>query len=338
VRTSAEARQPLPDHEGRREGDSGVTRLLSGDVATDLGDVTCALGVFDGVHEGHRKVIGDCVARAREIGAKSLVLTFDRDPEEVLFPERSARKILSNEDRIALLEDLGADYVLVRTFDKEFSRVAPRDFVETVLLSNMTPRAVFVGNDFHFGHRAAGNVRLLREMLADSGCEVVGEDLVCESGEPVSATRIRFLIENGGLGEANEMLGRMHYVRADVRLGRQVGRTLGYPTANLVPCHDYVTLCDGVYAGYVFAKGAWHRASISVGVPKTFGDIAWTIEAHLIDFDDDIYDERVVACFATYLRPMIKFSSPDELIDAIAHDTGVAEGLPMPPAGLASVL
>ena len=306
--------------------------IYGGESEGGLGEVACALGVFDGVHCGHRKLIGDCIARAGELGIRSLVLTFDRDPEEVL-TTRSARKLLSNADRLAMLASLGVDYVLVQRFDEAFAHMAPEEFVQRTMLSEMDPRAVFVGSDFRFGHKASGDVALLARELGASGCEVVGEDLVCDSGDPITATRIRGLVETGGLDEANALLGRMHFVRADVRLGRQVGRTLGFPTANLVPCDDYVSLADGVYAGYVQAKGEWHRASISVGVPKTFGDIAWTIEAHLIDFDADIYDERVVACFARYLRPMVKFGSPDELVAQIARDTEAAAALPLPPEG-----
>ena len=134
--------------------------IYGGESEGGLGEVACALGVFDGVHCGHRKLIGDCIARAGELGIRSLVLTFDRDPEEVL-TTRSARKLLSNADRLAMLASLGADYVLVQRFDEAFAHMAPEEFVQRTMLSEMDPRAVFVGSDFRFGHKASGDVALL---------------------------------------------------------------------------------------------------------------------------------------------------------------------------------
>jgi len=292
------------------------------------GDSVCALGVFDGVHMGHRTIIADCIARAKSSGARSVILTFDVDPLEVLRPDASARKLQSNEDRIEMLRTLGADVVAIQHFDHDFARMHPLVYIQEAITKFMTPKCIFVGKDFRFGHKASGDVALLKKELYEFGCTVVGEELYCELGAPVTATRVRNLIEEGALDSANELLGRYHTIRATVAHGREVGRTLGFPTANLVGEHDYVKMCDGVYAGYVEVEGTWHRASISVGVPKTFGDIAWTTEAHIIDFDEDIYDAHVRAAFARYLRPMVKFDSLGELTAQIARDTQAAADLP----------
>ncbi|MGI6221179.1 MAG: riboflavin biosynthesis protein RibF [Coriobacteriales bacterium] len=310
----------------KSEGKSRVIRVGQGEFVH--GDSVCALGVFDGVHAGHRTIISDCIEKARETGANSVILTFDVDPVEVLSPDKSARKLLSNDDRIEMLRTLGADVVAIQHFDHEFARMHPLVYIQEAITKFMTPKCIFVGKDFRFGHKAAGDLTLLKRELYEFGCAVVGEELYCELGAPVTATRIRNLIEEGALDSANELLGRPHFFRATVAHGREVGRTLGFPTANLVAEHDYVKMCDGVYAGYVEVDGTWHRASISVGVPKTFGDIAWTTEAHIIDFDADIYDAHVRAAFARYLRPMVKFDSPAELMAQIARDTQTAADLP----------
>ncbi|MGI6216719.1 MAG: riboflavin biosynthesis protein RibF [Coriobacteriales bacterium] len=296
----------------------------------NIGDIVFALGVFDGVHMGHRKLISDCCEYAKEAGAKSAIMTFDVDPEEI-FGDASTRKLLSNEDRISVLSRLGADMVLVLKFDEQFSQESPQMFLDTAIRTHMNPLGVYVGCNFRFGHRASGDARFLKKALGDA-CNVVDEELLCHNGEPVTATRIRDLIENGKLDAANHMLNRMHSMRTRVVKGRQVGRTIGYPTANLVGLHDYVKPCDGVYAGFIVVEGECYRTSISVGVPKTFGDIEWTIEAHIIDFDKDIYGEDVTVYFAEYLRPMIKFDSTDALVAQIAADTEHAASLPMPEA------
>ncbi len=318
----------MQDSQTRQKARSTI--VYSSNDSSFLGDVVCAMGVFDGVHLGHRRLISDCIAKAKELGARSLILTFDVDPEEI-FRNGSARKLMSNEDRISTLCSLGADIVYVQQFDEDFSKTPAVQFIETIMEGKMNPLGVYVGSNFRFGYKASGDVACLIDELSGKGCQVVGEDLLCEDGEPITATRIRDLVESGGLEDATEMLGRMHFMQADVRKGRQVGRTLGYPTANLVPSHDYVKLAEGVYSGYLLVHGDWYRASISVGVPKTFGDIKATIEAHLIDFDEDIYDKHVVVCFANYLRPMIKFDSTDALVEQITADTNAAAELPFPP-------
>ena len=306
----------------------GESKIIYTDqVEGGIGAAVCALGVFDGVHIGHRRLIADCLAQAAELGVSSAVMTFDVDPEEV-FSHGPARKLLSNEDRIAMLAGLGADYVLVQRFDETFARVDAHDFVRQTMCSCMDPAGIYVGANFHFGCGAKGDVELLRHEFRNSRCIVTGENLLEYDGAPVTATRIRDQLEAGELASANEMLGRMHGFRGLVVHGRQVGRTLGYPTANLVPTSDYVKLADGVYAAYTRVHGTWFRTSVSVGIPKTFGDIASTIEAHLIDFDEDIYDETVEICFAKRLRPMVKFDSPDALVAQIAADTEAAAALP----------
>lgn len=311
--------------------DREVSRVVRcGGERSDLGKVCCTIGVFDGIHAGHRRIISDCIASARDRGVPSVIVTFDPDPEE-LFANGHSRKLMSNQDRIAALARSGADVVVARRFDGEFSHMQPVDFIHE-LLGEMDPVAIFVGRDFRFGYGAMGDVGLLERELGGPGCKVEGEELLCEGGEPVTATRIRDLIQDGSIEEANSLLGRPFHMVGTVVRGRQVGRQLGYPTANLAPVCDYVHICGGVYIGYVLVHGSWYKASISVGVPKTFGDLPPTIEAHLVDFDEDIYDEEVVVCFTRYLRPMMRFDSTDELAEAISWYTRAAAEQPPEPS------
>ncbi len=302
--------------------------------AKDLDDsskgAVCALGVFDGVHLGHQKLINDCIEMAKKQGVPSVIFTFDIDPEEI-FNNINPRKLVTNFQRIMMLSELGADFVVVQTFDQDFSKLSPEEFVETTL-SKIEPTEIFVGCDFRYGYKASGDVGLLKSELAQKSCGVCAEDLLLASdGIAITASRIRDYLELGKVEIAAEMLGRMHFITSEVLRGRQVGRTLGYPTANLQFAKNALKICDGVYAGYVYVDDMWHRAAISVGVPKTFGDVASTVEAHIIDFDKDIYGQVVTACFAKYLRPMVRFSSTDELVAQIAKDDAASADLPDSP-------
>ena len=297
----------------------------------NLGAVVCAMGVFDGVHIGHRRLISDCIEAAREKGCKSAIITFDIDPTE-LFAKDSPRKLMTDDDRIALLATLGADYVVVDAFTKAYSQLSPESYIERVLLSELEPAALFVGSDFRFGHMAAGTVETLRAILEPRGCEVVAHELLECDGEVVTASRIRDLVQSGSIELVNELLGRTHFMHAIVVEGRKEGRKLGFPTANLVPVIDYAKMADGVYAGYVRVEGEWFKSAISVGVPKTFGDIEWTIEANILDFDRDIYGLQVDACFSRFLRPMQAFNGLDELIAAIRNNVAQTAELPPHPA------
>ncbi len=296
-----------------------------------ISGAVCALGVFDGVHKGHQKIISDCIASAQKIGCKSAVITFDLDPEE-LFYKGNPRKLMSNQDRLATLASLGADYVIVMRFDESFAKMTPKEFTSMLSLGGNAPAELLVGTDFRFGYQASGDVDTLERELASGSCEVCPKDLLCIDGSPITATRIRDLIESCDIKQANMLLGRMHYFVSEVVMGRQVGRTLGFPTANLVLPDNQIRLGEGVYLGYVLVDGQWHRSCISVGVPKTFGDLPPTVEAHIIDFDEDIYEQKVAVCFAEYLQPMEKFNSVEELSAKIASYREAATQLPACPA------
>ena len=260
-----------------------------------LDRASVAFGVFDGVHEGHRFIIGEAVNTAREEGRASAVITFDIDPDEVFAADR-LKKLMTNEARIAKLAELDVDAVVVLPFSREFAAQSPEDFLDACFGGGV-PSHIHIGSDFHFGRKAAGNVESLRVWGAERGMEVHGHELLSEGGRPVTATRIRGLLSEGRAGE---------------------GRDFGFATANLEVPPMLLAVGEGVYACYAVVEGARYKAAVNVGVPATFADTAKeNIEVHLLDFDEDIYGQDIEVEFIEWLRPMRAFESTDELIATV---------------------
>jgi riboflavin kinase/FMN adenylyltransferase len=300
------------------------------------GAFVCAIGVFDGLHEGHQFVIGEAIKQARRLGIPAVAITFDRDPDEHFLTPENQRKLLVNEDRIRFLAVSGVDAVLVIPFDAELSAQGPFEFLDTVLAAHGDPRGIHVGADFRFGHRALGTVGDLRAWAARRDCEIFAHRLLTDEGLPVTATRIRDALQAGELALANQLLTRPYFLWARVTEGRGVGRDLGFPTANLKLEERLVRPADGVYAGVVTLDDAHadaterlFRAAISVGVPTTFGQAPATIEAHMLDFDGDLYGRRLKVCFLKYLRPMRPFASVEELQRAVQTNIEQTRALPL---------
>lgn len=279
----------------------------------NLGEFTCAIGVFDGVHQGHQYIIGEAKRQAQALGIASYVFTFDIDPDELFCTPEQQRKLLTNDDRIKMLATYGTDGVIVIPFNAEFAGQAPFDFLGAIIAAHGSARGIHVGFDFRFGAKAAGTVDNLRVWGADRGCEIFAHSLLPERGLPITATRIRNALQAGELALANALLTRPYYLRACVAPGRQVGKGLGFATANLELEQRLTRPADGVYAGIVPLDGVHYKAAISVGIPATFEDAPPTIEAHLLDFDGDLYGRELKVYFMEYLREMRAFDSVDEL-------------------------
>jgi riboflavin kinase/FMN adenylyltransferase len=300
--------------------------LPSGSVVT--------IGAYDGVHLGHRTLIDKVLENAEILGAKSGVVTFDRNPAAVVRPSSAPRVLTELDHKLELLAATGVDFTLVIRFDLHRSEESAEDFVREVLCSRLRARMVIVGHDFHFGHNRRGNVELLSAMGAELGFEVREMSAAAEPGgsAPVSSTRIRALLTAGQVAEAAALLGRDHEVRGRVMHGDQRGRLLGFPTANVGVALDVQLPADGVYAGwYERPDGSKHQAAISVGRRPTFydaADAALLVEAFLLDFDDDLYDEAGHVRFTRYLRGQERFASVEGLISQLHLDVAqVREGL-----------
>ncbi|AUG77284.1 riboflavin kinase [Kitasatospora sp. MMS16-BH015] len=302
------------------------------EIPGDWGRSVVTIGSFDGVHRGHQLIIRRVVERARELGAKAVVVTFDPHPSEVVRPGSHPALLAPQPRRAELMAELGVDAVLVIPFTRELSQQSPEEFVQQVLVDALEARLVIEGPNFRFGHKAAGNVGLLAELGRAADFEVEVIDLkvrgAAGGGEPFSSTLVRRLIAEGDVAAAAEVLGRPHRVEGEVVRGAQRGRELGFPTANVDSVAHSAVPADGVYAGWLTAAGERMPAAISVGTNPTFDGTARTVEAYAIDrVGLDLYGLHVAVDFLAYLRGMEKFDSIEALLDRMADDVKQARDL-----------
>ncbi|GAA2538144.1 bifunctional riboflavin kinase/FAD synthetase [Microbacterium mitrae] len=293
------------------------------EIPADFGPTVVAIGKFDGVHTGHRLVLEKAIADARLRGAKTVAVTFDRNPLALLRPELCPTELVSLAQKIELLGGTGIDAVLVLTFDEAMAQVTAEEFVERVLVANLNAKTVLLGHDFRFGHRGAGDPELLRRMgeTFDFTVDAVGD--VTDEGDRVSSTRIRELLAEGDVATAARLLGRPHAVAGEVVHGLKRGRELGFPTANLSPQSQGDVPADGVYAGWLLTEDGIHRrAAISVGINPTFDDVeVRQVEAYVLDETDlDLYGQQVVVEFVERIRGMVAFRGIPALIEQMTDD------------------
>lgn len=279
-------------------------------------NASCAFGVFDGVHLGHQYLL-DCAKKTAQYnGGKSIALTFDIDPDEIFHPER-LRKLMSNERRLETLLASGVDAVVALPFTRSFASLSPAEFLlET--FNGHTPSNLHVGLDFHFGAKAAGSVADLAEWGAAVGTHIDAHNLRSSEGAPITATRIRLLLMEHDLAEAERLLGRRFSMVEKVRPGRGEGADMGFSTANLYIEPNRRVLAEGVYSAYAIVDGMRYRAAVSMGVSPVFADKTnASCEVHILDFDKNIYGEYIEVEFVEFLRPMIKFDTTEELIKTV---------------------
>ncbi len=289
------------------------------------------VGAYDGVHLGHRHVLGQLRAIATARDLETVVVTFDPHPASVVRPESAPTTITDLDQKLELLADCGVDRTLVIPFDRARSEESAEDFVETVLVGALAARLVVVGSDFHFGHDRKGDVELLRRMGSEAGFDPVSVGLVGSSaGLAISSTRIRRLIAEGEVAGAAALLGRAHQVRGTVKHGAGRGaRLLGFPTANVGVGRQIAVPAPGVYAGRFSWRGSTdHPAAISVGQPPTFeatGDGSPLVEAFLLDFEGNLYGEPARVSFEAWIRPQRAFDDLDALVVQMREDVAEAE-------------
>jgi riboflavin kinase/FMN adenylyltransferase len=280
------------------------------------------IGVFDGVHRGHQLVLRHAVDAARTRDARVVVVTFDPHPTAILSPRHVPPMLTTLERRLALLREHGADDVLVLEFTRELSRQTADEFVEQVLVAKLSAVQIVVGQNFRFGHRASGDVELLRK----HDLAVDDVPLLVEGGT-VSSTMVRDLVVHGDVEAASAALGRLHLVEGPVVRGDARGRALGFPTANVAVDEAIAVPQDGVYAGWLTrADSTRIKAAISVGTNPTFDGVERRVEAYAIDVGHELelYDEHVVIEFASRLRGMERFADVDELVAQMHRDVAIA--------------
>jgi len=291
------------------------------------------IGAYDGVHVGHRAVIDQVRRQADKIGAKSVVVTFDRHPATVVRPESAPRLLTTTNQKMELLADTGIDAVAVVPFDEKQAAESPESFVQRVLVDCLNTKVIVVGEDFHFGRHRDGNVELLRKIGLDADFDVEPIELLARADdidEPVSSTAIRRALAGGDISRSNAMLGRPFEACGSVVKGDQRGRLLGFPTANVEVSSGLCLPADGVYAGwYERPSGDVHACAINLGRRPTFYEHADAslLEAHLLDFDEVLYGEVARVRFEHFLRSERKFDGVEALITQLTQDVGHAREL-----------
>ncbi|GAA3174292.1 bifunctional riboflavin kinase/FAD synthetase [Blastococcus jejuensis] len=297
----------------------------------DLGRTVVTIGMYDGVHLGHQTLIGAAVARARAMRRPCLLLTFDPHPAEVVRPGSHPAILTSMDRKAELVAELGVDAMCVLPFTPDFMRLSPETFTHTVLVEHLHTAQVVVGENFTYGHRAAGTVQTLEVEGRRFGFAVepvaLAEDTSDDGAVTISSTYIRACVAAGDMVSAARALGRPHRVDGVVVRGDRRGRDLGYPTANVESPPFTAIPADGVYAGHLVTRDPRSGASrdrfpaaISVGTNPTFQGSRRTVEAFVLDYDDDLYGEHVGVEFVQRLRPMAAFPDVEGLLAAMAQD------------------
>ncbi|MFP6605030.1 MAG: bifunctional riboflavin kinase/FAD synthetase [Myxococcota bacterium] len=305
------------------QGTAGLKRELRRPVLT--------IGNFDGLHVGHRAIMRTVVARARDLGGEAVVYTFEPHPRKVLRPDRPPQLLTTLDQKIELLQEMGIDIAIFEPFDREFAAMEPSTFVSEYIHRRIRPMEVYVGYDFRFGRDREGSMRLLTEMGPRLGFSVTIVPEVTIDGRDVNSTRIRELLSEGDVRETQRLLGRPFCTRGIIVEGQRRGRTLGFPTANISPQNE-VLPGAGVYAGWARfvddgdpARGVEIPSVMNVGRRPTFNDdMSFVAEAHLIDFEGDVYGRRIDLTFERRLRAERKFAGPEELKVQIAKDVAEA--------------
>ena len=288
------------------------------------------IGAYDGVHRGHQAVITQVRNEAARLGCRSVVVTFDRHPASVVRPESAPKLLTDIDQKMAALAATGVDATFVVRFDSDAAQEDPAEFVRRVLVETLRAQLIVVGEDFHFGYKRRGNVALLRELGKEHDFEVVPVQLIARPdgvAEPVSSTSIRRALAGGQVEVAANLLGRPFSVSGVVVHGDKRGRTIGFPTANIEVPNAMCLPADGVYSGTVQrADGSSHVCAINLGRRPTFFEHAdhSLLEAHLLDFDGDLYGERVSVTFEHFLRSERKFEGLESIKTQLQLDVAAA--------------
>lgn len=279
------------------------------------------LGVFDGLHLGHQRIMQTVVERAKAVDAVPTAITFDPHPRAVLHPESAPPLLQTLDQRLANLEVLGIEQTIVVPFDKEFAAQPAEIFIREIIHGRLQAREVHLGKDFAFGKDRGGNIELMRKMSSELGFVAQEVEEIRLRGQRISSSKIRHLLNEGRVNLARRMLGRPYGVEGVIERGAQRGRTIGFPTANLKP-HNRVIPRFGVYATATLVEGTWRRSITNIGVRPTFeNDAEPSIESFVFDFDGDLYGDVLRVRFLHRIRDERKFNGIDELTAQIRADS-----------------
>ena len=302
-------------------------KIISGSRAFQklhIKNCVVTLGNFDGVHRGHQKIIRRAIARARAIDGSAVVYTFDPHPLNVLRPAQEPPKITTFEEKAHLIATLGVDYLVCEHFTKLFAQKAPEDFLQDVICKRLQPAEIVIGHDYSFGRGRNGSVALLEQAGSQQGFSVHVEPDIRDRNIPVRSTTIRNMITEGRVSLAAKLLGCDYRMSGTVVHGKK--RRIGFPTANLSHIKDLVPH-NGVYAVLADTPYGTFGGVVNIGFNPTFEGTKRTIEAHVFDFDDDLYGRDITLRFVRKIRLEKKFDSAEELKQQIARDIDKARGI-----------
>jgi len=292
------------------------------------GPIFLAIGVFDGVHRGHQTVISTSAEHAKAANGTPVVVTFDPHPEKILRPETAPHLLTATPHKIALIRNLGVAHLLIITFDKQFAATEPEDFVRQLAQHSKPLREICVGHKWSFGKNRRGNLELLKKLGAQFNFNVVGIPPVTVNGEIVSSTTIRQAVEAGDLRKAAKMLGREYTILGTVVRGDDLGKRIGFPTANL-SAHNEQFPPNGVYFAEAKLNEVRNPGLVNLGYRPTVSSSKTerVLEIYLLDFDRDIYGKDLEVRFISYLRAEKKFANVDALVHQIERDVQQAREL-----------
>lgn len=295
------------------------------ELAEVPGPIALAIGVFDGVHLGHQEVIRAAQEHARQHEGTAVVMTFEPNPREILDPSSAPPRLCDTRHQERILASVGVSHLLVCSFTSALAATVANDFLDRLIAAAHPLGCISVGYNWRFGHAGEGDVHLLMDRGSEEGFAVYGVPEVCLEGQPVSSTRIRDAVGAGRFGEARRLLGRAYSVFGEVSRGRQLGRTLGFPTANIETGVGLLPPA-GVYAVRVHAEGQWHQGVANLGLRPTVepGRSELKLEAHLFDFDADLYGSDLEVAFVEKLRDEMAFDGLEALKEQIGRDAAMA--------------
>lgn len=283
-----------------------------------------ALGNFDGVHTGHQKLIKQAIKRAKEKNIKASILIFRENTEKTINGENSNKKLLtSNPYKYEILQSLGIDLIYEIEFDEAFMKLDPLVFLNDFLYKNLKVMGIVVGYDYRFGYKAKGDLESLKSFAHEKNISLDIIEAYKKNGKIVSSTLIRSLVENGSVEKAGDLLGRPFAIIGKVSHGKNLGKKMGFPTANIIPKKQYILPKYGVYDTDVIIDNKRYKAATSVGNNPTFKNEGVKIEANILDFNQDIYGKVIRVDFIKRLRDMLIFDNVEELFEQIKKDVDI---------------
>ncbi len=286
----------------------------------DVSEAVVALGNFDGVHLGHQALISKTVEIAKKKGLKSAVFTFSNHPKNMLPMAKPVKSIIYNEEKRAIIESLGVDYMYNLPFTQEIMTMSPRQFVEELLVKKLAMKVGVCGFNFHFGYRGEGDPEVLEYLGKELGFEVCEMKPVEIEGNVVSSSLIRTLIASGRVDRCKTYMGRNYEIGGEVVVGNRLGRKLGFPTSNLVIDESMVTPPNGVYVTLCDYDGKKYPSVTNVGHKPTIGEYSKNVETHIFNFDKELYGKKIIVEFLEKTRDEVKFDSLEELSEQILRD------------------